>query len=220
MIKQVIWSSTIDYPDQNSTVLFLDGCNFKCSYCHNKELSLLPDMPFKNILTTLNERKSFIDHVILSGGEPTISPAFGYIVKALHDNNFKVGIHTNGSNFEAFEKVKDKISFIGLDIKCKQSRLHEFGDMHLGLVMSISSYLDFFSTTDVQYEIRTTLDAGMTIEELINIARGLKFYNIKGWILQPEFKKGERQLYFNKMEYNTILNKLNEIIPTRFRSIL
>ncbi|WP_456393159.1 4Fe-4S cluster-binding domain-containing protein, partial [Persephonella sp.] len=30
--------SMIDYPGKISAVVFVQGCNFRCPYCHNREL--------------------------------------------------------------------------------------------------------------------------------------------------------------------------------------
>lgn len=30
--------SLIDYPGYMSTVIFVQGCNFRCRYCHNRHL--------------------------------------------------------------------------------------------------------------------------------------------------------------------------------------
>ena len=38
MIKSVIWSSMIDYPDNVCTTLFTGVCNFDCEFCYNKGL--------------------------------------------------------------------------------------------------------------------------------------------------------------------------------------
>ena len=28
----------LDYPDKTACIIFTQGCNFNCSYCHNSEL--------------------------------------------------------------------------------------------------------------------------------------------------------------------------------------
>lgn len=221
MIKQVIWSSTIDWKDNNCSVIFLDGCNFKCSYCHNKELAHLPSMDTGEVLSKLEERKSFIDHVIISGGEPTISRLFNPLVSNLSALGFKVGIHTNGSNYFAYEMNKDKIDFVGLDFKCGTYRYNEFYDGDIS--ENLMRYIYDFERGEVDYEIRTTLDVGMTLADLKSIANLLRQFNIKEWILQPEFEikegKYNRKLYYDKFWYNSTLEKLNNIIPTRYRGI-
>ena len=33
-------TSLIDYPDKICSVIFISKCNFRCGYCHNKDLVL------------------------------------------------------------------------------------------------------------------------------------------------------------------------------------
>ena len=118
MIKSVIWASMIDYPNNICTTLFIGGCNFNCEFCYNKKLLKEKTLDFeKEIMFKLIKRKDFINHVILSGGECTISPDFINIVDCLYKNGFIIGIHTNGSRPDIIKKVINKIDFIGMDIK-------------------------------------------------------------------------------------------------------
>ena len=118
MIKSVIWSSMIDYPDNVCTTLFTGVCNFDCEFCYNRGLLKEKEMNFEqDILPKLLDRKEFIDHVIISGGECTIHPDFEKIVNILYENGFKIGIHTNGYTPEILEKVIDKIDYVGMDVK-------------------------------------------------------------------------------------------------------
>lgn len=124
MIKHVIWASMIDYPKHTSSVLFTGDCNFNCSYCYNKTLKNQPNKDFdKDILPKLIERKDFIDHVIISGGEPTIDPNFNYMIDKLYENDFVIGIHTNGSNPGKIKEKLDKISFFRCRYKNKQRKI-------------------------------------------------------------------------------------------------
>jgi pyruvate formate lyase activating enzyme len=228
MIKQIVWSSMIDWPNENCAVLFLEGCNFCCSYCHNKNLSNEKTLNFDNILIRLNERKSFIDHVVLSGGEPTMSKEFKDIVNRLYDNGFKVGIHTNGSCFECFEGMAHKISFIGLDIKNTFGKYtwymndYDLGRLHhAGItkseccISSIKKYLSHIQ--EFQYEIRTVLNMYVTEFDLIQIATLLKSYNIDNWVLQHEFQNNQRIKHQADDWYVNVLEKLNKIIKVDIR---
>jgi pyruvate formate lyase activating enzyme len=228
MIKQVVWSSMIDWPNENCTVLFLDGCNFCCSYCHNKNLSNEKPLNFDDILVRLNERKSFIDHVILSGGEPTMPNEFKDIVNGLYDNGFKIGIHTNGSFFECFENVANKISFVGLDIKntfyMYYLYMHDYDlgrNFRSGItrsdccISSIKKYL--LHIQEFQYEIRTVLGRQITEQDLIQIADMLKSYKIDNWILQYEFQNSQRIKHNSDDWYVDVLDKLNKIIKVVIR---
>jgi pyruvate formate lyase activating enzyme len=218
VIKQVILSSTIDWPDELCSVLFLGDCNLKCEYCHNKELSNLPDMNFDEICKTLVMRQSFIDHVIISGGEPTICPEFEMIVNRLFDLGFKVGIHTNGFNFAPFEEVKDKISFVGLDIKCVPIKYYLYSKELMSWDCETVSYLKYLSAYNTQYEIRTTLDKYINEIDLLWIANNyLKLNNINHWVLQYEWQDGKRLLHRDKYWYQDMLDELNHIIDVVIR---
>ena len=118
MVKQVIWSSMIDYPKKISTVIFLDKCNLNCEYCYNRELYNMKTLDFNiDILPKLLERKDFINHIILSGGECTINKEFQEILYILYEKGFKIGLHTNGTRPDIIEKNIQKISFLGIDVK-------------------------------------------------------------------------------------------------------
>ncbi|HDN82049.1 MAG TPA: radical SAM protein, partial [Methanomicrobia archaeon] len=67
-------TSLIDYPDNISSILFLSRCNFRCPYCHNKDLVLdrLPKIDEEVIIDDLKMRKKYIDGVVITGGEPTL----------------------------------------------------------------------------------------------------------------------------------------------------
>ena len=118
MIKSVIWASMVDYPNNVCTTLFMSGCNFNCEFCYNKNLSKERTIDFKiEILPKLKERKEFINHIIISGGECTISPDFIDIIESLYENKFVIGIHTNGYRPDILKKVINKLDFVGMDIK-------------------------------------------------------------------------------------------------------
>src|SRR4030043_1684522 len=77
--------SLIDYPGKLAVVVFTQGCNFRCGFCHNPELALssppnyrageLPPMIKEHHLAFfdfLEERKGFLDGVCITGGGPLL----------------------------------------------------------------------------------------------------------------------------------------------------
>ena len=50
-IRILGWVKTtlLDYPGNVASTLFLEGCNFRCPYCHNPELVLLSGETGKNL---------------------------------------------------------------------------------------------------------------------------------------------------------------------------
>ncbi len=84
--------SLIDYPGLICAIVFLQGCNFKCPYCHNPELvdpSLFqPCIKENDVLEFLDTRKGKLDAVTITGGEPTIQDD----LNAFYQTNKKNGI--------------------------------------------------------------------------------------------------------------------------------
>ena len=68
--------SLIDYPGKIACVIFTQGCNFRCRYCHNPELVIpqqfCPTIPEEEVLEFLKSRRLYLQGVVVSGGEPTI----------------------------------------------------------------------------------------------------------------------------------------------------
>ena len=79
--------SLIDYPGLICATVFLQGCNFKCPYCHNPELvdpSLFHTSIKENIVMEfLGSRKGKLDAVTICGGEPTIQDDLTHFIKQI-----------------------------------------------------------------------------------------------------------------------------------------
>lgn len=75
-IKGFIETSFIDWKGHLSSVIFTGGCNFRCPYCHNSDLVLRPneleDIPLDYIIKRLKKFKKWVNHIVITGGEPTI----------------------------------------------------------------------------------------------------------------------------------------------------
>jgi pyruvate formate lyase activating enzyme len=71
-------TSLIEYPGKVATVLFAGGCSFRCPFCHNPGLVLapedIPDLSAETVLSYLDENRRLYQAVVVSGGEPTLSP--------------------------------------------------------------------------------------------------------------------------------------------------
>ena len=67
-------TSLLDYPKKIAAIVFTQGCNFRCHYCHNPELvtecNKIADE--KLILDFLDTRKGKLDGVVITGGEPSL----------------------------------------------------------------------------------------------------------------------------------------------------
>lgn len=124
-IGGLVKQSLMDYPGKIAAVIFTQGCNFRCGYCHNPQL-VLPELFLNkpeyiplNIISYLNERKSWLDGVVVTGGEPTIHKDLPEFLKEIKALGYSVKLDTNGSNPYMLQRIiKDKLAdYIAMDIK-------------------------------------------------------------------------------------------------------
>lgn len=120
-----IKQSLIDYPGKVATVVFTQGCNFRCGYCHNPDL-VLPELIKRNkiisvdeVLKFLWERKSWLDGVVVSGGEPTIHEDLPNFLSEINRMGYLIKLDTNGSNPLLLQHLirEELVDYLAMDIK-------------------------------------------------------------------------------------------------------
>jgi pyruvate formate lyase activating enzyme len=120
--------SMIDYPNHISAVIFTQGCNFRCPYCHNPELvdpaRMKPALDTEKVLTFLKSRRTKLDSVCITGGEPTMQPDIIPFCKSIKDMGYKIKLDTNGSFPNILEELCELklIDFVAMDIKAPIDR--------------------------------------------------------------------------------------------------
>jgi pyruvate-formate lyase-activating enzyme len=112
----------------NRMIVFFQGCNFNCLYCHNPETIPFASvesyeegfvMTPENIVEKVKGQMPFIRGVTLSGGECTASyEALLETVKALKTADIHVLVDTNGFiDQDKLETLADYVDGFMLDIK-------------------------------------------------------------------------------------------------------
>ena len=104
--------SLIEYPGKISCIIFTQGCNFNCLYCHNPELIPTNTEKFileEEILKFLEKRKNQIDAVVITGGEPTLHNLKN-IINSAKKFNYYIAVETNGTIFQDWLKNVDFIT--------------------------------------------------------------------------------------------------------------
>jgi pyruvate formate lyase activating enzyme len=102
---------------------FLGGCNFRCPFCHNAELvlapHLVPSIALADVLERLRPLRGWVDGVVVSGGEPTLSPRLPELLGRLRGAGFEIKIDTNGSRPEVLAKLVARrlVQAVEMDIK-------------------------------------------------------------------------------------------------------
>jgi len=104
--------SLIDYPGKTCAIIFTQGCNFRCPYCHNPELVLPhlfePPIPVSNVLSFLKKRKGLLEAVELTGGEPTMQEGLLKTIKQIK----KMGYSEVCGTIVDTNKISESINII------------------------------------------------------------------------------------------------------------
>lgn len=169
-IKGFTGTSLLDYPKNVCSILFLGGCNFRCPFCHNAGLVTggkeYPTIEVTDIIQKLEERKDFIDGVVVSGGEPTIHKDLPELILKIKDLGLKVKLDTNGSNPDIIETLLDNnaIDFIAMDIKTSFEKYSKAAGVNID-IKKISRSINLIKSSNIDYEFRSTIVPVLVNEE-------------------------------------------------------
>lgn len=153
--------TSIDFPGKLSAVIFCEGCNWQCPYCHNTHLKMKSkqkDFSWENIYNFLKLRKGWIEAVVFSGGEPTMQKGLEECMQETKELGFQVGLHTSGSCSTKLQPLLKHVDWIGFDVKAP---LNEKYDSVSGVANShkeVLSSLKLLLASGINHELRLTWD--------------------------------------------------------------
>jgi pyruvate formate lyase activating enzyme len=180
--------STTDWPGRLAAVVFVQGCPWRCGYCHNPGLQArarppaTPDWPA--VLRTLQRRVGLLDGVVFSGGEPTLDPALPAAVDAVRALGFAVGLHTAGIYPQRLQALLPRLDWVGLDLKCDAAAYDDLTGVR-GSAAPAQQALALLAASGVALEVRTTCDPRWVDEAaLAAMAVQLQDAGVTRWVLQ------------------------------------
>lgn len=153
----------LDYPGKTACLLFTQGCNFRCPFCHNKDLleNNKPDLPVseEEVFNYLNKRQGILDGVCITGGEPLLQKDIESFIKKIKDMGFKVKLDTNGSCPATLKKLLDNnlLDYIAMDVKDDFSSYDKTSGIAAINIENIKKSIDIIENSNVEYEFRTTV---------------------------------------------------------------
>ena len=161
-------TSLIDYPDNVSTVLFTAGCNLRCPYCHNWRIVLEYSGPFlseEDAVRILEERKRFIEHVVITGGEPTIQDGLPGFLSRLKSIGYKVKLDSNGMLPGVLLESLPHLDYVAVDVK---TSLDLYPRLKAESVEGLLKTIHTLKNGSVDYEFRCTAVPGFVNEETVH----------------------------------------------------
>ncbi|MCP4709128.1 MAG: anaerobic ribonucleoside-triphosphate reductase activating protein [Planctomycetes bacterium] len=155
--------SLCDYPGQVAAVIFTQGCNFRCPFCHNGSLIPIEPtagqlIPEELIFDFLEKRRENLDAVVVSGGEPTIQSDLRDFLHRVKARGYSIKLDTNGSRPNILQELLQwrLIDYIAMDIKAPL----EIYDRLTGVrppIDQICRSIDLVARSGIDHEFRTTV---------------------------------------------------------------
>lgn len=168
--------SLVDYEGKLACTLFTKGCNFKCVFCHNSSLVFdynLNEIDDEVVFDYLKKRKSQLDAVVITGGEPTLmSTLKDKIIKIKH-LGYLVKLDTNGTNPDVIKELHEQnlIDYIAMDIKSSLIKYPLITDTKVNCE-NIKKSINYIINNFKDYEFRITLiDEFHDFEDIKQIAK-------------------------------------------------
>lgn len=184
--------SLVDYEGKLATTIFLNGCNFRCPWCHNSSLISFEGekLDLDNLYDYLNKRKNVLEAVCISGGEPTLNPYIIPLLENIKKIGYNIKLDTNGSNPDVLEILikNNLIDYIAMDIKNDEFNYPTTIGLDNINFNNIKKSIKLIMNSNLDYEFRTTLVKELHNEESIkniaNLIKGANKYYLQKFILR------------------------------------
>lgn len=192
--------SATDYPGKLAAVVFVQGCPWRCGYCHNPHLQPRPSqgpLAWPQVLEWLRRRVGLIDAVVFSGGEPTIDAALEDAIGAVRALGFDVGLHTAGAYPQRLAEILPLLDWVGLDIKASFAEYDRTTQV-AGSGAQARAAAAAVLASGVDYEFRTTIHPALLPEvKLLALAQELAQLGAQKYVLQVFRAQGSRDAALN-----------------------
>ena len=195
--------SLIDYPDKICAIVFTQGCNFLCPYCHNPELVepklFSQPIPEDKIFSFLKGRKGKLEAVTITGGEPCLQGDLPVFLQKIKEMGYLLKLDTNGSFPKRLNEITDQnlVDYLAIDIKGPLEKYEKIvgvpfatGKIVESIKIALSSKIDCeFRTTVVK-----SLLAKDDLRKIGRLIKGVHLYVLQKFVpsklLEPKFLNG------------------------------
>lgn len=174
LIAGYVPCSLSDYPGCVAAVVFTQGCNWRCPWCHNKGLLALRPQPgaldAQEVLVRLERRRGKLDGVVVTGGEPTLQADLEPFLRKVRALGFRTKLDTNGSNPRILSRLlaEELLDFVAMDLKAPLPRYSEAA----GVAVDTEAFrecLALLRGSRVPHHLRTTRWPGLGRDDFAEI---------------------------------------------------
>ena len=170
----------LDFPGRVACTVFLQGCNFRCPFCHNSDLLGAEGpqrIPVDTLLGFLKKRVGLLDGVCITGGEPTLQPDLPELLQSIKAMGYAVKLDTNGYRPEVLRRLAEAglVDYVAMDIKnCPELYPQTTGLLRFSQE-KIEESIRFLMYGSLPFEFRTTVAAEFhNAESIVKMGQWLR----------------------------------------------
>lgn len=168
-----------DFPGHVAAVVFTQGCNFRCPFCHNAVLlaraARQEDMvPETEVLGFLHARRGLLDGVVVTGGEPTLQPGLASFLKHAKSIGYKTKLDTNGSRPQVLAALieEELLDYIAMDVKAPLDQYARLAGVPVP-TRDLEESIALISWSRLPHEFRTTVVPALLTSQHVAAIRAI-----------------------------------------------
>jgi pyruvate formate lyase activating enzyme len=152
-----------DFPGHVAAVVFTQGCNFRCPFCHNG--ALIPAEPDEtpsyseaDVFAFLHERRKRLDGLVISGGEPTVQPDLATFIRRARQLDLIIKLDTNGSRPRVLRSLLDEglLDYVAMDVKAPLEHYARLAGTSVARE-ALAASMQMIAASGVPHQFRTTV---------------------------------------------------------------
>ena len=193
----------LDFPGRVACTVFTVGCNFRCPFCHNSSLVLIPQLPElsqDDFFAFLRKRQGLLDGVAITGGEPLLHPDMPEFLGKIRALGYAVKLDTNGAFPDRLEDILKAglADYVAMDVKNSREKYEQTAGVK-GILPQVERSVELLRNGGTPFEFRTTLvDELHDPEDFAAIGRwiaGTERYFIQGFVDSGDILAGSEAFH-------------------------
>ncbi len=152
----------LDFPGHVACTVFLNGCDFRCPFCHNYELidgTAPAVMDDAELFAFLEKRKGLLDGVAFTGGEPCLHRELPELIRKIRGMGFAVKLDTNGQHPDLLAALLEEklVDYVAMDIKNSPGKYAATCGLETLDLQPVRDSIRLLLNSCGDYEFRTTV---------------------------------------------------------------
>ncbi|MDO5726829.1 MAG: anaerobic ribonucleoside-triphosphate reductase activating protein [Bowdeniella nasicola] len=191
--------STVDWPGKLVATVFVQGCPWRCTYCHNREIldcNTAGEHRFSEVETLLARRSGLLDGVVFSGGEATRTASVVPALARVRQLGFSTGLHTAGAYRATLRAALEHLDWVGFDVKGLPAHYPDVAQVGEAMGERAWQVLAEVLASGVETEVRlTTYPGAHRLDDIIAIAQRAFDLGAPRFALQQARGEGGRGIF-------------------------